>query len=420
MTQRSFAAALRSPSGCAWTVFGVLLVATIVGCSRDTSVDLGEAERLIAGPRAAGFVVFDSAGAPRRLAADGTLVGTPSSAVPAGCFAMFEAPQDLENDASDASILLVPPRDVEGESTTLLRWRRDGSVETVATIPLFQTERARPLCAGTHENGILESNFLTLVIEDAEAPRRALVVDVKTGASEIWPNALFEPTPQVISVSPTGNWLVVVRQVGDTSEMLVASRTAAEAPRVIEAVEPIAPYWLTEVPVLLFVRTGGSVVRAMLPKGEPEWLVPGRLSSDLPRSDVAVRGEDMRRIHVEKVGFGDFAQITWIDLFAAGSEREKAITNGGVDHYGSVWSTDRKAFAFRQRERQRGERAEDERIVVVDTADGYASTALCSRRVPPTQEQIGPEFQWRGPHLFVIVDGRLRRFELDLSADSGD
>jgi len=418
MTLRSSADALRFPGGRVWTVGALLWVATFVGCTRDDSVDLGDAERLIAGPRAAGFVVFDSAGAPRRLAADGTLVGTPSSAVPAGCFAMFEAPQDLEDDASGASILLLPPRDVEGESTTLLRWRRDGSVETVATIPLLHAERARTLCVGTHENGILESDFLTLVIEDAGTPRRALVVDVRTGASEIWPSALFEPRPQVISVSPTGNWLSVVRQVGDTSEMLVASRTASEAPRVFEAVEPIAPYWLSEVAVLLFVRTGGSVVRTMLPNGEPEWLVPGRFTSDLPRSDVAVRGEDMRRIHVEKFGFDGFAQITWIDLFAAGSEREKAITNGGVDHYGSAWSTDRKAFAFRQRERRGGERAEDERIVVVDTANGYASTALCTRRVPSTQEQIGPEFQWRGPHLFVIVDGRLRRFELDLSTDS--
>lgn len=418
MTPRSSADALRSPSGRAWTVGAFLLVATFVGCNRDTSVDLGDARRLVAGPRAAGFVVFDSAGAPRRLAADGTLVGTPATAVPADCFAVFEAPPDPEDDASDASILLVPARDAEGDRTTLLRWRRDGNVETVATIPLVEGEIARPLCQGTHENGILESNFLTLVIEDAGGARRAVVFDVRSGASETWPNAMFEPSPQRISVSPTGNWLVVVRQVGATSEMLVASRTASEAPRVFEAVEPIAPYWLTEVPVLLFVRTDGGVVRTMLPNGEPEWLVPGRFTSDLPRSDIATRGEDMRRIHVEKLGFNGFAQITWIDLFAAGDEREKGITNGGVDHYGSVWSTDRKAFAFRQRERQGGERAEDERIVVVDTANGYASTALCSRRVPPTQEQIGPEFQWRGPHLFVIVDGRLRRFELDLSTDS--
>lgn len=394
----------------------------LAGCGRDAGADLGPAVKLVAGPRGAGFVTYDDASRPSRLAADGTVVASLPGGEFRGSHAVFETPADVEDDASGASVLLVSGREASGDAV-VRRWRVDGAVEEVARIPLAEGERAEPRCSGVAADGALEGSHLTIVIRDEGGPRRALALDVRTGRAETWPNTLFEPPPELVSVSPTSEYLTVVRRLGQSSELLVASRRAAEAPRVIAGVEPVAPYWLADVAVVLFVRRGGSIAKLMLPNGEPEWLIPGTFSSRLPRADLAVRersalpGEPSSRVAVEKLGSDGFVQISWVEPFATGSEREKNLTNGSVDHYGAAWSTDRRLLAFRQRER-RGERlADEERIVVVDTGDGFAATSLVARTVAAGASDVGPVFGWNAPAIFAIVDGRLRRFELAIETD---
>lgn len=398
-------------------VAAVLIAA--MGCGRDEGADLGPAKSFVAGPRKAGLIVLDEGGAPRRLASDGSLVLPRIDSIEPDPYPIFELPADVEDDGETASVLLVTGRTESGHAV-IRRWRRDGSLEEVARLPLEPEERAEPRCAGTATQGVLTGSFLTIVASDSGGPRRAWVVDVRGGRSEVWPDVLFAPPPEIVSVSPSGQYLTIVRRHGGTSEMAIASRTASEPPRVVGAVEPIAPYWLSDVDVVMFVRTGGSIAKLLLPSGEPEWLVPGSFSAALPRNDVAVReaaaapDRPSRRVAVEKLGADGFVQITWVEPFESGSEREKHLTNGSVDHFGAAWSADGRSLAFRQRERRGESSAAEERVIVVDTQDGYAATSLVTRTVAVAQSGIGPAFGSDPAAVFAVVEGRLRRFDLEL------
>jgi hypothetical protein len=399
-------AARRTRRGWRVVLVALLLVAG-VHCSRSERRDVAPAERIVVGPREAGVVAITADGALRRFSAAGLEVAQLAAQAAHSPHVVFEIPSDVEDRAATAPIVLFHAAPGEINVARVSRWRVDGSLAPIVDIELAEGESAAPRVSGSRRDGATEAGFMTVVVESALGIRRVLRIELATGAVQPWTAEIFDERTAFVSVAPQGDALVALREVGDSRELVLARHGDAST-RTFSGVESVKPYWLVDVPALLFVRTGGSVARVMLPDQEPEWLTGGTFTTEFARDEVTSRIGDDQRVTVEKIGFDGFAQICELAPFELDGAREKQLTSGSVDHYGSAWSSDHRFLAYRQRERG----SADETIVVIDRVRDYRAETLATRRVAALADGIGPAFVSGTYRLLLVLNGRLVMFDL--------
>ncbi len=373
-----------------------------------------EAVEIYVGPDDAALVVRTRNGLLQRIDVAGKMLG--------GAIECGEAPCDVVVTPNGDAFVLGRRASAEG-GIAVERWRSDasdphGGVTALPGIVSAAGGSIRACLNGTQRSGALSAEVLALLVFDRSGVLvDVLRLDVANGTATSWPNiatvlaelATDSHADPIVSVAPSADTLALFSEHAGRKELRLFDAAGA-LQKVVEGVDLVKPYWLANLRALLFVRTGGSIASLLLPNGEPVWLVNGSFTSRIARADVTAPIADNPRVTVEKLNFEGFVQVCELAPFEAGKERQ--LTNGSIDHFGSAWSHDHRFLAYRQRSLKDTD-APSERVVVVDTRRGYSADVVATRECESSSDRVGPCFSARRNRMWLIRDGQLLAVDLE-------